>query len=186
MFIEIKDVSVVRAVALAVDPNDPWEYLRGVLFEPAANGKTNVVATNRHFMTIAQVDETVITGVEERVALPLPKGALETTVTKLTYDGLILGMAYRNWKRKPSIMTRVESITKEDPDYRRVIPAEVSGVRAVFAGGAKTAKILGCQGATCAPNGVFAAIVTYGDRTDVFSVLMPLMGTPRNTAPFTP
>ena len=165
------------AVALFAARKDTRYYLNGVLFEMTP-GCCRVVATDGHTLAVATVyddtiaeNKSVIVPIDVIARLPKAKTVdfdFSADVVSIRADGVEL--------KTPPIDGRF-------PQWRRIIPATVSGIAAQFAPDyvarvGKAAKLLGCKlqphihhNGGVAP---LACPVTFFGRPDFTAILMPL------------
>lgn len=179
MYVTI-NARTLAALAIAPSTDKFRYYLQGVHFEPGA-----AVATDGHILTAAELDYSgphVILPVSVKLRAAL-KGKKADTATYA--DGL--------WtvRTVTGATLHIEEATPIDgtfPGWRNVVPRDVSlsGDSATYAGPllarvADTAKLLEAGPTRITGPHDGPAVVRYGQRDDVFSVIMPIR---EDAAPF--
>lgn len=172
----------LKAALLFAAKKDVRNYLNGVLIE-WDHDNVSIVATDGHrlFAATHPVDEPVEPG---SVIVPYEDVKRALTGYKAEYieftpnaDHLMQTATLGSVSFQPSY--------GKYPDWRRVVPAKISGEAAQFNSAyvgdlAKASKALGVKDSVSSlqahihHNGMSAALVTFGGREDCFAILMPL------------
>ena len=175
----------LKAALLFAAKKDVRIHLNAVLIE-WDHDNVSIVATDGHrlFAATHPMDETVEPG---SVIVPYEDVKRALSGYKAEYieftpnaDHLMQTATLGSVSFQPSHGTY--------PDWRRVVPAKISGEAAQFNSAyvgdlAKASKALGVKDAQAYiyHNGYDAALVTFGGREDCFAILMPMRSGPTNT-----
>lgn len=181
----------LKAALLFAAKKDVRNYLNAVLIEWDSEN-VSIVATDGHrlFAATHPMDETVEPGSViapyEDVKRALTGYKAETI--EFTPNSSIGVRLQRGLETATLGNVSFEPIDGKYPDWRLVVPSEISGEAAQFNPAyvgdlAKASKALGVKDAQAHiyHNGYDAALVTFGGREDCFAILMPMRSGPTNT-----
>lgn len=169
----------LKAALLFAAKKDVRNYLNGVLIE-WDNDNVFIVATDGHRLFAAKhhADEPMDPG-----SAIIPHADVKLALTGYKLDEIVFTPAANTLAR-----VSFQPIDGTFPDWRRVVPTEITGEAAQFdpryvGDLAKASKALGVKDAQAHVyhNGYNAALVTFGGREDCFAILMPMRSGPTNT-----
>lgn len=184
--------SILAAVFVTAAGKDVRFYLNGVFIDTQADGSALVMAADGHRITIARV-ESASDGPCEPFLIPNTlvksllryKGKLreKDPALALTIEGDVLTCL------DASVTGKVERV--KYPDWRRVIPKGGPEPSDVVAPGADYVGDTGTQAVALGlkPHSVYITryptsyLATFGNRTDIFSVIMPRSDMTAQTLP---
>jgi len=177
------DAGVFRGVAVCVSSEGTRYYLRGVALQ-VSEGQGRIVATDGHRMMI-HCFETHYSG---QVDIIIPIEAIKRAFTgwKKAWERILIEGRDRDWKIGDVAFQPIDGTF---PDWTRVFPKMDDGSAGQLAHFnhsyigdlAKIGKLVGIQ-PTINHFGNNPAVITFGERDDVFGILMPRREEARSTA----
>ena len=161
---------ILKALLLVTPKKDPRDYITAVHFESTDAGVL-AVATDGHRLLAAKLNSEPVEGLKHLVSRELCEQASRTksAYINITIEG--------NTVTLNNIMGRIQD--GAFPDFRRVIPAMVSGERLsefnnkYLVDFDKIANLVGEKKASILQNGEYAALVKFVSP-DLVGVLMPM------------
>jgi len=171
------NVKYLRAAVIVASKEETRYYLKGVAVQAGDKGAFIVATDGHRAMAFRQSAEA-----QAPVDIIIPAGIIAgITVNKHVERAHLTCVGENLWRIDYGSTSVVFSpIDGTFPDWRRVVPKEISGETAQFNPSyvgdfAKVAKALAAKGdcVKIAHNGGGPALVTFGDDIDGFGLLMP-------------